>query len=121
MTTRTVALVLTFALVAASCGHQVECSLSASIIVDVKDAGNGQPVPGAFVETRVGGTLLATTNCDTSAGVSRCILGGGAGTYDLTIGAPSYQSTRRPVVVPRTRVGLCDDVVTQTVDVALVQ
>ena len=105
----------------ASCGDcdHNSCSISPSVLVRVADAAASGPVAGAFVEVRTSGVLLGTVGCQARSDVSECLVGGGAGTFDLRIGALGYQTVERTVVVPSVSAGCCHDVVTQTLEVNL--
>lgn len=96
---------------------QPPCPLPLAITVTVTSSVTGDSIPGAFVQQNAQSsaqpcTLTPGTTCDVM---------GGAGSYDLTIGAPGFQTIQRTVVVPVEHAAKCgcSSVQTQHLDVAL--
>jgi hypothetical protein len=110
--------------VLASCGHDdaiclpPPCAFPLAIIINVTAGAGGGSVSGAMV--KVSGAIVSTIPCDAEPGTT-CYVPGVAGTYDLEVGAPGFQSARRIVVVQGTtpKCG-CPTVTTQHLAFALV-
>ena len=95
------------------------CPLPFAIIVNVTSSGTGTPVGGVFVKVSVAGAA-GSSFCDQPLG-TRCYVPGDAGTYQLEIGAPGFQSIQQTVRVPGSgpvKCG-CSSVETQAVNVTL--
>jgi hypothetical protein len=119
------ALLVLLGLFAGGCGSGecpvLPCLAPIAVAVDVTAGGSAAGVPGAFVQVAGGSSI----SCDQAAG-STCLVPGGAGTYQLVIGAPGFQSVNRTVTVTSlndpnaTRGCGCAQVVTQHLDITLV-
>lgn len=96
---------------------QPPCPLPTAITVTVTSSVTGDSVPGAFVQMNA---QSGPEPCTLSPGTT-CDVPGGAGTYDLTIGAPGYETVHRTVDVPVERAAKCGcgSPETQHLDVAL--
>jgi hypothetical protein len=73
-----------------------------ALIVWVTAGSAAGPVNGAFIQV-LGGTNF----CRPQADASVCSVPGSAGTYDLDVGAPGFQTTHRTVMVHGTSSGRC--------------
>jgi hypothetical protein len=93
------------------------CLMPIAMNVTVTSSVSGGSVPGAFVSIP---NYSPNIPCTQSPGTT-CIIPGGAGTYELDVGAPGFQSVHRTIVVTGTspRCG-CPTVESQQVSVALV-
>ena len=92
----------------------IPCS---AITVSVSASGTTRSISGAFVQSSPSGNLQPS--CDKWPPTT-CSVVGSAGTYQLTIGAPGYQSVTRSVVVPQDAGGSCNfGVKQQHLDVVL--
>ena len=92
---------------------QPPCALPIAISLTVTSSASGNPIYDAAIQTA--GSPVSQA-CPGS-----CIVGGGAGTYDLTVSAPGFQSVERSVIVSGTgpvRCG-CGGVTTEHLAVAL--
>jgi hypothetical protein len=95
---------------------QPPCALSTALTIAVTSSTSGASVNGAFVQ--VSGST-GSISCDRAPG-STCYVFGGAGTYDLVIGAPGFQSAQRTQVVGGTNPACgCASADTRHLDVAL--
>ena len=109
---------------ASACGRDgadclaLPCAVPFAVQVTVTAAGSGAPVPGAFVA--VAGPVSGQGACAQAAVGTQCAVAGGAGTYELDVGAPGYRTVHRQVVVAGTAPPCgCPSAETQHVDVAL--
>ena len=93
------------------------CAPPLAATVTVTSSVSGDSVPGAFV--RAPGVSSAIP-CTVSPGTT-CDIPGGAGTYELDIGAPGFQTVHRTVTVSAARRAQCgcSSPDTQHLDVAL--
>jgi hypothetical protein len=87
-----------------------------AITINVTAAATGGPVTGAFLEDVFAGVV------NTSLCTPTCFVPGTAGTYQLTVGAPGFQTVQRTVTVRGSPPTDCDcgTAVTEHLDVALV-
>jgi hypothetical protein len=93
------------------------CPLPTALTIDVAAAGG--PVAGVFVD--VTGAVTGSAQCYVSGAVTSCSVPGTAGTYNLRIGAPGFETVVRTVTVPGTTPWCeCATVVTQHVELMLV-
>jgi hypothetical protein len=99
----------------------MSCPLPVAVIVHVTAGAAAGPVDGAFV--RVSGPPAGTASCVAETLASVCFVPGYAGSYDLEVGAPGFQTTRRTVAVQGTPQERCRCAVSDTVriDVSLVR
>lgn len=104
---------------ATACGDEGQCIIppcapALAIEVTVTVEPTGAPATGAF---------MAVTGAVTGGGPcsdAKCVVLGGAGTYDLDVSAPGYQTVHRRVVVPGANPDCgCPIVETQRLTVAL--
>lgn len=90
------------------------CALPLALEVTVIAEGTGAPVPG--VSIAVNGPVTGGGPCADA----RCVVLGTAGTYEIDISAPGYQTLHRSVVVLGTsRECGCPTVTTERLTVAL--
>jgi hypothetical protein len=93
------------------------CPMPLAILVNVR-ASTGGAVPGAVLQ--VSGATSGTSPCNMAADVSTCSVPGTAGTYDLVLTAPGFETTRRTVAVSGTNPACgCPTVMTQHLDIVL--
>ncbi|MFI5183340.1 MAG: hypothetical protein ACHQNV_02995 [Vicinamibacteria bacterium] len=114
----TLALLFVLALALASCGEDcgaILCPVDIAVIIDVRAAGTGGSVPGAFVLASSSATGSELVPC-----ILECVVFGPDGTYNLEVGAPGFQTARRSVMVRGTRHCECRIVATERLDVVLV-
>lgn len=94
------------------------CPLPLAITISVTAGAGGGSIGGAFV--KVSGAIVSTIPCNAGPGTT-CYVPGGAGTYNLEVGAPGFQSAQRTVVVQGKNPECgCPIVATEHLDVALV-
>jgi hypothetical protein len=95
------------------------CALPVAVIVHVTAGGVPGPVNGAFVRSL--GPVAGPEGCVAEQPASICIVPGHAGTYDIEVGAPGFQTTRRTVVVQGAAAEgcLCPTADTVRIDVSL--
>jgi hypothetical protein len=94
------------------------CALPLAILVNVRTT-TGAAVPGAVLQ--VSGATSSTSPCSTAADVSTCFVPGTAGTYDLVLTAPGFQTMQRTIAVSGTNPACgCPTVMTEHLDVVLV-
>jgi hypothetical protein len=103
-----------------SCGGDCvvpPCPFTIAIEVIVRSGTSSSGVAGAFVRV-AGGTDIACSGGQSAP----CHVPGGAGTYQLDIGAPGFQTVHRTVQVQGTSAGCntCGSFDLQHVDVVLV-
>jgi hypothetical protein len=109
------------ALPAMSCGGSAEClnapcPLQIAVTITVTSSISGASVTGSFVQNGPSGPY----SCNGSPGTT-CAVFGSAGTYQLDIGAPGFQTVHRSVDVPGTTPACgCSTVEAQHLDIALV-
>ncbi len=90
------------------------CLAPRAVTIAVTSSATSGPVTGAFVQAT--GTT-SPIPCDQSS----CIVMGGAGTYELDVGAPGFQTVHRSVVVTERSSNCgCAEIDTQNLVVALV-
>lgn len=109
--------VVLVASLAAACGSDVclelPCAIPTAVKVNVSSAGSGVPPAGVFVTVSNG-----EASCNQDSPITNCIVLGGAGHYDLQIGAPGFQTVTKAVDVSQQ--GRCGCAVnTVTLDVQL--
>ena len=108
-------------LVAMACGSDatclaLPCPFSAAAIVSVKSSTSSASVAGAFVNE----TAPAMSSQNLCNGDS-CLVPGGAGTYELDVGAPGFTTVHLTLNVTGTTAKCsCNTVNTQTLSVTLV-
>ena len=112
------------ALCSVSCGGTaaeclaLPCPLPLAVTITVTSSASTGAISGAFVSV-AGGGFSSALPCNGSP--ARCSVSGYAGTYQLDIGAPGYQTTHRAVVVSGNSPACgCASAETQHLDVALV-
>jgi hypothetical protein len=95
---------------------QTPCFLPIALTITVTASTSGAPVNDAFVQaTGTTGHIL----CNQASG-NTCYIFGGAGTYELEVGAPGFQSAQRTEVVGGNNPECgCASVDTKHIDVAL--
>ena len=103
---------------AAACGSDVciaqPCAIPTAVKVNVSSAASGVSLAGVFVTVNSGGEA----SCAQGSPVTNCLVFGGAGHYDLQIGATGFQTLTRAVdVSPQGRCGCA--VITVTINVQL--
>ena len=110
---------IAFSLTASACSDGTECILPPcaapfAVEVTVTVEATGAPATGA---------LFTVTGAVTGGGPcpdAKCVVVGGAGTYELDISAPGYRTVHRRVVVPGTNPECgCPMVETQRLTIAL--
>jgi hypothetical protein len=91
------------------------CAMPVALTIALTSASSGGPVSNAVVQFT--GPFIGTAPC-----VGSCIVPGYAGTYNLDISAPGFQTVQRTVTVTGSVPGPCDCGKANTVhlDVALV-
>ena len=95
------------------------CPLPVAVEVTVTDAASGAAVAGAFVSTA--GMVGEPAPCRSSGAETLCDVRGGAGTYEIDVGAPGYRTVHRQVVVAGERAACgCSGVTTQRFSLGLV-
>ena len=110
------------AFIAGACGRDVDCVTPPclppiAVTVSVTSGASAGPAPGAFVQL-AGGT--APISCELSFS-GMCTVTGNAGTYELDIGAPGFQTVHRSVVVREASSSCgCVELDTQHLTIALV-
>ncbi len=104
-----------------SCGGQPPCPLSIALVVRVFPQGAPAPVPGAFVTVRgQNGTVeLGTFDCTADAEASVCQIGAPPGLYDLSVGAPGFETADLRADVAAVTGGCCPAVSPVKLDVPL--
>ena len=91
--------VVTLGLLATGCGLcGLPCPEPTAIIVTVTASGAPGPVAGAFLVSSNNATG-AHEPCVSEAAASTCHVSGVAGSYELQLGAPGYQTVMRNVTV----------------------
>ena len=118
LTSVRVAQVAAFCLLASSCDGTdciaLPCALPAAITITVTSA-SGAPVTGAFIqESAVNGPRQCTPTAE-----STCQVHGGAGKYELDIGASGFQTVHRSITITSSSNCSCG-INQQHLDVALV-
>lgn len=94
------------------------CALPLAVTVSVTTASTGAPLTGAFVDAP---GYAAGVQCNQAPGTT-CSIMGEAGTYQLDVGAPGFQTIHRTVVVTGTSAACgCPSTQTQHIDVALLR
>lgn len=109
---------------AGTCEVQPPCPLPQAIVVRVFPAGASGPVPDATVTVRAqsGTQDLGTVGCTPAADASVCRIAAGPGIYDLSIGAPGFETAVARAEVTATTASsatCCPTVNAVTVDVPL--
>jgi hypothetical protein len=110
---------LSIALLACSKGPCVTepCPLPMAITINVTSGASGAPLTSAFANLALTGGGTESLSCD----AGECFVPGTAATYNLTIGAPGFQSVQRTVVVQGSNPGCgCASVTSQHLEIALV-
>jgi len=111
------------ALLSLSCSHELvqcvipPCVMPLALTVTVTSSASRLPVSGAFVQAPGYSTPLP---CNQTPGATCSVLGA-AGTYELEIGAPGFDTVHRSIVVRGESVECgCPLVFTEHLDVALI-
>jgi hypothetical protein len=78
------------------------CPLPVAVVVHVTAGAAAGPVDGAFIRTAGERTAAGPNTCRAETPATICTVPGHAGTYELEVGAPGFQTTRRTVNVPGT-------------------
>jgi hypothetical protein len=95
------------------------CALPSAVMVSVTSSATGAAVPSAVVTSTK--PYSGTFPCTIGPGATCPVMGSTAGTYELDIAAPGYQTAHRSVVVTGSNPPCgCPRVDTQQVAVALV-
>jgi hypothetical protein len=110
------------ALGASDCSSQCvspPCALPRALLISVTSAA-GEPITGASAEVSGAVSITPALKCNTGSLQNMCIVGGGAGTYDVRVSAPGFQAVEQSIVVTGSQpLCGCGSVDTRMVTIAL--
>ena len=99
----------------------VPCAPPRALLISVMSAA-GEPITGASAEVSGAVSITPALKCNTGSLQNMCIVGGGAGTYDVRVSAPGFQAVEQSIVVTGTQsVCDCGTVDTRMVTIVLAQ
>jgi hypothetical protein len=107
----------------AACSHDcvaLPCTAPIAVFLTVTASGSSASISGAVVNAS--GALSETIPCSSQPTGAVCVIGGYAGTYNLAVAAPGFQSVMRTVVVAGDAPSGCGcpSIDTQHISIALV-